>query len=530
MKKRPHIIIFNPDEMRADVLGHLGNPAALTPNMDEFVKNDAVSFRHAYCQNPVCVPSRCSFMTGLYPHVYGHRTMAYLLRPGETSLLWELKDAGYYVWMNSRNDLYSAQYPGWMESNADETFYGGNIPKSPGPELENPRGDKNSASYYSHFTGRLKTDENGRCYSRDDEAVDALIERLKNPVDDRPICAFVGLMFPHTPYGVEEPYYSAIDRSKIPQRVRWQECSGKPLMEERLREYQHMQDYTDEQWTELRAAYLAMCMKVDDQFGRLCRALKDAGIYDDCAIFVLSDHGDFTGDYGIPEKAQNCFEECLTAVPLIIKPPAWEKADVGITDSLAELVDFYATVLDYSGIKSTHTHFGKSLRPILENRSEKIREYVFCEGGRMPGETHCDEWHVNGPNGSPESFVYWPRQTAQLDDRAHCKAVMIRGERYKYIRRILDRDEFYDLLKDPKEMHNQIDNPEYREIILEMKEELLNWYQCTCDIVPFDFDSRFNKELLWAQIKSRVPKEHAEEVLKILDEKPSLAAVSEYLI
>ena len=75
MAKRPYIIIVNPDEMRADSMSHLGNPAAKTPNLDDFAENDAVSFSNAFCQNPVCVPSRCSFMTGLYPHVHGHRTM-----------------------------------------------------------------------------------------------------------------------------------------------------------------------------------------------------------------------------------------------------------------------------------------------------------------------------------------------------------------------------------------------------------------------------------------------------------------------
>lgn len=67
MGKHPHIIIFNPDQMRADSMGHWGNPAAKTPFLDRFAETEAVSFRNAFCQNPLCVPSRCSFLPGSIP-------------------------------------------------------------------------------------------------------------------------------------------------------------------------------------------------------------------------------------------------------------------------------------------------------------------------------------------------------------------------------------------------------------------------------------------------------------------------------
>ena len=501
MADRPNIIIFNPDEMRWDTMGHMGNPAAVTPFLDEFAKEEAVSFRNAYCQNPVCVPSRCSFFTGLYPHVHGHRTMAHLLRPGESSLFNELKDAGYHVWMNARNDLHAAQYEGWLEENADEIFYGGNVAPAPGTVIPNVRGSMDSKNFYSHFGGELKLDENGRNYNRDDEAVDALIHRILHPANDKPLLGFVGLMYPHTPYQVEEPYYSMIDRKKLVPRVKPEECTGKPKMEFRLRDLQHMQEYTEEDWDELRAVYLGMCTKVDAQFRRLCDALKEAGIYDNTAIFFLSDHGDFAGDYGLPEKAQNCFEDCLTKVPFLVKPPKGEAIDPGISDSLVELVDFYATAMEYAGVKPDHTHFGRSLKPVLADRSVSFRDAVYCEGGRMPGEEHCDESHINGPNGSPPSFVYWPRQTAQREDDTHLKGTMVFDGRYKYILRQDDTDEFYDLHEDPCEQYNKIEEPAYAKEILRLERKLLKWYQATCDIVPLDFDARFNNEMLWAMMK-----------------------------
>lgn len=108
--RRPHIILFNPDQWRGDVVGHLGNSAAATPTLDRWAETDAVSFSHAFCQNTVCTPSRCSFMTGWYPHVRGHRTMYHMLRPDEPMLLKTLKDEGYFVWWGGKNDVVPAQH------------------------------------------------------------------------------------------------------------------------------------------------------------------------------------------------------------------------------------------------------------------------------------------------------------------------------------------------------------------------------------------------------------------------------------
>lgn len=485
-------------------MGHMGNPAAHTPFLDEFAEKEAVSFRNAYCQNPVCVPSRCSFFTGLYPHVHGHRTMSYLLHPGEENLFSELKDAGYYVWMNARNDLFAGQMEGWAESNADQIFYGGDVPKAPGP-VDKAALKEEEKYKYSHFDGKLGLDENGKNYNADDEAVDGAVNFIKNYDKDQPICLFLGLLFPHVPYGVEEPYYSMIDRKKLPPRIREGECRDKSKMLSLLRNYQKLDDYTEDDWDELRAVYLAMCAKIDDQFKRLCDGLREAGIYDDCAIFFFSDHGDFAGDYGITEKAQSSFEDCLTRVPLLIKPPKGEGIDAGVTDSMAELVDFYATAMDYAGVVPGRTHFGKSLKDVAADRTKENRAFVCCEGGRLPEESHCDEYHTSGPEGPDVNFVYWPKMMAQTDGDAHAKAVMIRNRDYKYVSRITGEDEFYDLREDPYETANQIGNPVYGNQTAAMQVELMRWLQRTSDVVPYQYDKRFTDEMLWAKVKNDCP-------------------------
>jgi arylsulfatase A-like enzyme len=509
--KKPHIIIFNPDQMRSDSLGHLGNPCARTPFLDGFARTEGVSFSNTYCQNTVCVPSRASFTTGLYPHVNGHRTMNYLLREGEETIFKELKDQGYHVWMNARNDLIAGQIEGLLEKHASEIYYGGNSKTPPGPVSLGLK-SKSDHIDYSMYNGELGVDEDGLNYGADDEDLDAAIKKIRSYDDEQPLCLFLGLINPHPPYQVEEPYFSSIKREDLTPRIKSEDGTDKAYMMDLIRKNQKLDTFTEDDWNEMRACYLGMCMKVDQMFKKLCDALKEAGIYDDSAIFFLSDHGDYTGDYGISEKSQNTFEDCLTNVPFLIKPPGWEKNDPGISESMVELVDFYGTVIDYANISSTHTHFGRSLKNIIGDRSLSNREYVCCEGGRLEEEIHCDEFHANGPNGTTPYNPYYPRHLAQSNTVAHGKATMIRTKRYKYIARLYGKDEFYDLEKDPKELHNVIDINEYREEILNHKEMLMRWYLNTSDIVPFDYDMRFSPEMTWQKIKRLVPKEYEEEI------------------
>ncbi|NRT71438.1 sulfatase-like hydrolase/transferase [Clostridium beijerinckii] len=518
MPKKPNIIIFNPDQMRADSLAHMGNPAAITPNLDAFARNDAVSFSNAYCQNTVCVPSRCSFLTGMYPHTNGHRTMSYMLNSEETSLLKELKDDGYYVWMNSRNDFLPAQIKGIFDEHATETFYGGEAPSVPG--LENPqiRGAIGGENFYSFYNGRLKLDEKGKNYTADDEDIDAAIYRIKNRPKDQPLCIFLGLMYPHPPYQVEEPYFSAIDRKKLKKRILQPvDLMSKASILKGIEEKQNLQSWNEEKWDELRSTYLGMCMKVDAQFGKLCKALKEEGIYDDTAIYVLSDHGDYTGDYGIVEKSQNTFEDCLVNIPLLIKPQKGIEVNPGISKSMVELIDFYATVADLADVKPTHSHFGQSLREVLVEKNKEHRKYVFAEGGRLKGEVHCAEYWNSGENGVSPLNLYYPRLKTQVDDIAHTKATMIRSERYKYVRRLYENDEFYDLGKDPNEINNLINEPEYQGEISKMQLEMLEWYQKTCDIVPFKKDDRFSPEMIWSKLKKICPENKLEELKEFIN-------------
>jgi hypothetical protein len=117
--------------------------------------------------------------------------------------------------------------------------------------------------------------------------------------------------------------------------------------------------------------------------------------------------------------------------------------------------------------------------------NEEHKDAVFCEGGRIHGEVQAME-QGHGPQ-SP----YYPRLASQSSEGSeHTKALLCRKGNIKYTMRLYEKDELYDLDKDPKELYNQIDNLEYQEIIVEMKQRVLQFYMETTDFVPMGRDLR----------------------------------------
>lgn len=486
-RARPHLVIFNPDQWRGDALGHLGNPAAQTPVIDELVTTDAVSFGSTYCQNPVCTPSRCSFMTGWYPHVRGHRTMFHMLQPDEPCLLKTLKDDGYFVWWGGKNDLVPAQ--NGYDAYCDVKYQADPPPHRPLAD-EKWRGDPEGDDFYSFMAGRIECPDDGRACDNDWANVLGAIDLIRSWDGEQPLCIYLPLTYPHPPYGVEEPWFSAIDRDALPPRIPGPgDWTGKPSLLRGIADRQNLRGWSEDRWDALRATYLGMCARVDYQLGMVLEALRDAGLYDETALFMFSDHGDFTGDYGIVEKTQNTFEECLTRVPLVIKPQAGVPVVSGVRRGLTELVDVPATIEALAGIEPAHTHFGRSLLPMLADPDAPGRDAVFCEGGRREDEPQAAELDSAGSRDA--SNLYWPRVSQQANDPvAHSKAVMCRTDRYKYVRRLYERDELYDLSTDPRELENRIDDPELDAVLASLKNRLLTFYLDTGDVVPFATDRR----------------------------------------
>jgi arylsulfatase A-like enzyme len=509
---KPHLVIFNPDQWRGDALGYVGNRAAQTPNLDRFVREEAVGFRWAFCQNPVCTPSRCSFMTGWYPHVRGHRSMYHMLHPehGEPNLLARLKAEGYHILWAGKNDLVPGQGGDPFSAYCAERYrtHHDGVPDRwtdfPWMKHENPdwRGPPGGDNYYSFHVGRLlpatsreEADFGAYAYyiHNDWGIIYKALETIRayDPASSKPLCLYLALEYPHPPYACEDPWHSAIERDAIPARIpAAPEDAGKPRAEAAIREHQNLGGWSEARWSELRATYYAMCARVDAQFQMIVEALREKGLYDDTALFFFSDHGDYTGDYGMVEKAQNLFEDPLTRVPFAIKPPKNHPVRPRVSDALVELVDFPATVFDLLGLEAGYDHFGRSLLGLLAGETEEHRDAVFCEGGRRHGETQAGE--RQSASSSDPAGLYWPRSHLQEIEEPlyHNRAVMCRTHRHKYVARYDEADEFYDLEDDPTETRNRIDDPACAQAIATLRARLVQWFVETADVVPRTEDSR----------------------------------------
>lgn len=485
MKKKPNIVIFNPDSYRGDVVSHLGNPGAVTPHLDALLNDGAVSFSNAFTQNPYCTPSRCSFMTGWYPHVHGHRAMTYMLRPDEPSLFSVLRREGYVNWLSGKNDLYSVKSVEDFELHGVTKLQPAKLEPTHRPPAPLPEGDPRTECYYAGVSTRER--EGPPANSRDSGHVQAAVDAIRSAPEDQPFCLFVPIGTPHPTYVVEEEFYDMIDPDALPPRLPIPDPTNPYL--DAYREIQRSSELSDDDWREIKRVYYAMCAKVDYYFGQVVSALKEQGVYDDTLIIFMSDHGDFTGDYDMVEKTVCSLDDALIRTPFLIKPPADFETRSGIRDQLVELVDMTATIYDMLGIDPGYTCQGISLCDVLRGNEDEIRDAVFAEAGCRRGERHF----VNnqGQRMSPDSF-YGKRFHMRLPrDLAGSYSVSVRTHRHKYVYRPYNGpNALFNLEEDPGELSNVSGNPDYAAQENALRMRLLEFYATTADVIPYEQDAR----------------------------------------
>ena len=189
--------------------------------------------------------------------------MHYMLHPEEPMLLRTLRENGYFVWWGGKNDV----IPGQFGHEAYCDVYNQPKRKITGYNLHGHtawRGNPDGDNYYSFLAGKVEPREGDTYIDNDWAQVLDAIEFMKSYDGDKPLCIYLPLLYPHPPYGVEEPYYSMIDRTKVKPPVRpYENWDDKPSLLRGLWEKQRMQGWSEDRLVELKATYLGMCARVD---------------------------------------------------------------------------------------------------------------------------------------------------------------------------------------------------------------------------------------------------------------------------
>lgn len=484
MDKKPNIVIFNPDSYRGDVLGHLGNSGAVTPNLDAMLGRGGVSFTHAFAQNPYCTPSRCSFMTGWYPHVHGYRSMKNMLKETDPNLFSVLRRAGYHVWWGGKNDLFAVEKPEDYLKHCDTKYRA----DKPFREYHVPEPvSKDDPRYTCFYRGIATRNGDGALWTDSDRGNTQGAVDFISASGEEPFCIYLPLNTPHPAYFVEDDFYNLIDPDRLPPRLPLPERTL-PMLDA-LRDVQRSSELDEAAWQDIKRVYYAMCTKIDFLFGQVVDALEKKGIYDDTLILFLSDHGDYAGDYNMVEKTGGSLEDALIRSPLIIKPHAALGASAGTRTHLTELVDMTATLYDLLDLDPGYDCQGKSLRASLMGDNSEIRDAVFAEAGARAGEEHFI--NIDCVDMPADSF-YGSRFHAVVPyHREGTYAVSVRTHTHKYIHRPYNsRHALFDLRKDPGECNNVSGSSEYADVEQTLRMRLLHYFMTTGDVMPYKQDSR----------------------------------------
>jgi len=472
--QKPNLILFMPDELRADALSCFGNPVCRTPNLDKLA-SEGTRFSNCYVQYPVCGASRCSLLTGWPTSVRGHRSLFYFLRPEEPNLFRYLKENGYDVFWYGKNDALAAQsfYQSVTEWN-NAPRRGGRPRKSSGNPW--PFGDP-------HYYSFLFSEGGDRREMPDHQNVQAAIRTLERKQSDRPFCLFLPLSSPHPPYAGPAGFHDLYDPAKLPP-LRPIGLPRKPNFYEGIRKAYNLESLPESTFRKIHAVYLGMVSYTDWLLGELLEAVERTHHTNDTAIFVFSDHGDYGGDYGLVEKWPSGLDDVLTHVPVIARVPGGVRGHVA--ENMVELYDVMATCLDLAGIQAQHTHFARSLLPQIHGGPGDPDRAAFCEGGYNVYEPQCFENNL-----TDRRQIYYPKEHLEVDQpEMITRAAMVRTHTHKLVLRPSGQSELYAYEQDPKELNNLYGEASAATVQHELERRLAAWYINTTGIAPFDKDQR----------------------------------------
>ena len=380
-----NVLFIIADDLNCD-LGCYGAPGLQTPNIDRLAAR-GVRFDHAYCQFPLCSPSRSSFLTGRRPNVTGVLANPRAKSPMSPNLREKIPDTITLPQAFKRSGWYAARVGKLYHYGVPSDIGTSSLDDYPSWDLVvNPRGrDREEQSKI--FS--LRPGEFGATLSwlADDEGEDTdhtdgigateairLLERFKR--EARPYFLAVGFYRPHTPYVAPKKYFDLYPTDKIVLPALSADDSSRSPAPAYASSLPEQDAATDAQRREAIQAYHATTSFMDAQVGRVVGALDQLGLAQNTVIVFTSDHGYHLGDHGLWQKRS--FFERGTRVPLIIAVPG-AKTGGQVARNVVEMVDLYPTLAGLCGVTAPDYLDGVSLQPMLDDPGKAVKTAAISQ-------------------------------------------------------------------------------------------------------------------------------------------------------
>ena len=448
--KRPNVLFIICDDLNNHI-GPSNYSPIQTPSLEKLA-TESMSFRRAYCQYPVCGPSRASLLSGLYPEstqILDNKSDIRDTLPERLSLPQEFKENGY--WTASVGKVFhspktQAGKPAWHQQLRFENDELPRITKAR-KEFESRYGpitQRSNRKRWKSELSKLSTQTRGQTppgYGptdlKDHQHKDGKNARqvmkwiAEKPFNDKPFFIVCGIQKPHVPFLAPQKYFNLYPKEQLPSETTpmddWRDIPSLALVKRYTAFGFQAESSDDALRRDYMQAYHACISFVDAQIGLVLEQLRNSDYWDETIVVVTSDHGYHLGEHFLWGKV-SLFEECART-PLIVRVPGITPP-ASISESLVEHVDLYPTLLELCGLQARQLLQGTSFTPILSNPDHDGKEsaYTVVSRGKKLGRS-------------------------------------IRTKRWRYAEwDSPEIAELYDLENDPKEYHNLINSAETRSV------------------------------------------------------------------
>ena len=439
----PNILLIMADQLAPQFTATYGHKVVKTPCLDALAER-GMRFDAAYCNSPLCAPSRFSFMSGQLISKIGAYDNASEFPASIPTFAHYLKTLNYSTCLSGKMHFVGPDQMHGFESRVTTDIYPSDFAWTPNWERPDERIDK-----WYHNMQTVK--ESGTAMASfqidyDDEVEFAARRKLFDYARDgsKPWCMVASFIHPHDPYVARPEWWNLYsdDQIDMPHNADYaSDAFGKRILEGIEANSKRL---TDNEIRRARRAYYANVSYFDSKIGTLVRTVEEMGQIDNTIVIVTADHGDMLGEKGLWYKMN--FYEHSARVPLVIAGPG---VVVGQTSNVCSLVDLMPTMVEIGGGSSAMfgtPSDGRSLMSLTRGEDDSISEAV--------GE-YCAEM-----TGHP--------------------VFMIRRGDMKYIHCDSDPPQLFDISNDPWEQNNLVNHPAYITIVEDFAKEVsLRWHSPT---------------------------------------------------